>query len=488
MPRRATNVSHAPRTSAAVISGDDGWRQTTAGSGSPAERTASAVSRQTSAELERSCASASGRGWTTAPSDSATSAISASSVDTYTRSNTSDASAASMVHASIGRPPSGRMFLRGSRFDPPRAGMTHRGLTRARLHSWLRWSVPSGRRMAGDYRAASHGPCRVHRSCRRSTLARAPAPAVVRHTMTTEPPSHATSDLPRPASALDADRAPARGRPRTRGHRSASTATSAWLRCRTRSSTRSARAIDSDLLTHYPSLDRLYDELSAAVGVERDRLLLTAGSDAAVKALYQVYAEPGAARRDGRTVVRDVPDLRADVRDGAAPGRVRRRPVARRRRAPRAASATDVRLVFIANPNQPTGTVHRGRRARGDRRARRRARGRSSSSTRRTTRSRSGRCCRGRRRTRTSSSRARSRRRGGWRACGSGMVAAHPEVVRNLYKVRSAYDVNAVRGPLRGRDAPPPRGRRRLRRRGRGGPDAARASVPSRSASSRSRA
>ena len=115
-------------------------------------------------------------------------------------------------------------------------------------------------------------------------------------------------------------------------------------------------SIDSALLTHYPSTDALYDEFSAALGVGREHLLLTAGSDAAVKALYQVYAEPGAgavmldpsyamypiyARMFGMEPrrVAFAENLSVDV--DALLGLV----------------APGVRLVFIANPNQPTGTV-----------------------------------------------------------------------------------------------------------------------------------
>lgn len=115
-------------------------------------------------------------------------------------------------------------------------------------------------------------------------------------------------------------------------------------------------AIDSALLTHYPSTDRLYDQLAASFGVERDRLLLTAGSDAAVRALYHVYSHPGGtavmlepsyamypiyARMFGLEPVQiafgeDLSIDTAALLHAVRPG---------------------TRLVFIANPNQPTGTV-----------------------------------------------------------------------------------------------------------------------------------
>lgn len=115
-------------------------------------------------------------------------------------------------------------------------------------------------------------------------------------------------------------------------------------------------ALESSLLTGYPSMESLYTKLSASLGVERERLLLTPGSDAAVKALYQVYAQPGAkalmldpsyamypiyARMFGMEPVQVGfgEDLTVDVDDFVArvqPG---------------------VRLIFLANPNQPTGTI-----------------------------------------------------------------------------------------------------------------------------------
>lgn len=201
-------------------------------------------------------------------------------------------------------------------------------------------------------------------------------------------------------------------------------------------------AIDSDLLTHYPTLDRLYDDLAAGLGVARERLLLTAGSDAAVKALYQVYTEPGAASvmvepsyamypiyarmfgMEPRQVAFG-PDLSLDtdaLLDLIAP---------------------DVKLVFIANPNQPTGTVIEDGplEAIVERAATHSAlvvvdeayhpfsqrtvlpwieRHDNLVVTRTFSKA--------------------------WGLAGArlGMVAAHPSVVRNLYKVRSAYDVNAL--------------------------------------------
>jgi histidinol-phosphate aminotransferase len=116
------------------------------------------------------------------------------------------------------------------------------------------------------------------------------------------------------------------------------------------------RRVESDLLTTYPVADQLYATLAASLGVEPDRLLLTPGSDAAVKAIYHAYLEPG-----DRVVILDpsyamyavygemfgadtirVPFERID---GIEVERIL------------AEIVDGVKLVMITNPNQPTGTL-----------------------------------------------------------------------------------------------------------------------------------
>jgi histidinol-phosphate aminotransferase len=115
-------------------------------------------------------------------------------------------------------------------------------------------------------------------------------------------------------------------------------------------------AVVSDLFTTYPSTDELYDELAAWLELPRERLQLTAGSDAAVRALHHAYVRPGDrtvmlapsyamypvyGRMFGAQTV-EIPfadDLSVDY-DALLE-----------------AVAAGPRAVFLANPNQPTGTV-----------------------------------------------------------------------------------------------------------------------------------
>jgi histidinol-phosphate aminotransferase len=200
--------------------------------------------------------------------------------------------------------------------------------------------------------------------------------------------------------------------------------------------------IESNMLTSYPMLDDLYEELAQILGIARDRLLLTAGSDAGFRAIYHAYARPG-----DRAVMLDPSYAMYPIYArmfGAEPVQV-----------PFAADLTldaealldaitsSVRLVLLANPNQPTGT-------------------RLSENILQAVLARASECGalvvvdeayfpfssstvmpwlveqQQLVVTRTFSK--------AWGLAGArvGFAAAHPEVIANLYKVRSAYDVNAV--------------------------------------------
>lgn len=115
------------------------------------------------------------------------------------------------------------------------------------------------------------------------------------------------------------------------------------------------KRLDSAVLTQYPALDELYEELAASLNLPVERLIFTTGSDAAFKAIFESYVAPG----DGVVMlspsyamyrvyadlfqarITEIPfvaDLTFDLDqllDTIVPG---------------------IRLITLANPNQPTGT------------------------------------------------------------------------------------------------------------------------------------
>lgn len=115
------------------------------------------------------------------------------------------------------------------------------------------------------------------------------------------------------------------------------------------------QGVDSNLFTEYPATDELHAELAAALGIEPEQLLITPGNDPAIKSFFQAYVRPGDrvamlhptyamvdvyATMFGAEAVHvgydanlelDVDEL-VDAVGGA-------------------------RIAVIANPNQPTGTM-----------------------------------------------------------------------------------------------------------------------------------
>ena len=116
------------------------------------------------------------------------------------------------------------------------------------------------------------------------------------------------------------------------------------------------QSLESVLLTTYPMQDKFRCQLAKQFGLAEEQVLLTAGSDAALKALYQAYVRPG----DG-VVMLDPSYAMYPVYAQMFQAEARLVPF----HAGLALDATrlldavvrGVRLVVLANPNQPTGTV-----------------------------------------------------------------------------------------------------------------------------------
>lgn len=115
--------------------------------------------------------------------------------------------------------------------------------------------------------------------------------------------------------------------------------------------------VTSSLLTDYPSVDELEDELAEATGLPREQLLVTPGTDPAIKATYQSYVRPG------DTVVMLDPSyamyaVYARMFGANALGIGYDRELMLDTAALLdALESTKARVAFIAEPNQPTGTT-----------------------------------------------------------------------------------------------------------------------------------
>ena len=114
--------------------------------------------------------------------------------------------------------------------------------------------------------------------------------------------------------------------------------------------------ITSELLTMYPDQNPLYSKLAKFLGVNKQKILLTPGSDSAIKTIFETYVKPGdqvifpdptyamvdvyAHMFEAKiTKVGYLPDLEFKFLELIK------------------AISEKTRLVYIANPNQPTSTI-----------------------------------------------------------------------------------------------------------------------------------
>ena len=116
------------------------------------------------------------------------------------------------------------------------------------------------------------------------------------------------------------------------------------------------REVTSTLLTWYPSQDQLHLQLQSELDLPEERLILTPSSDAAFKAIYQAYLRPS------DSVVMLEPSyamfpVYADMFEARSVKVTYGTNMELDTQVLLESIVTGVRLVMLANPNQPTGTV-----------------------------------------------------------------------------------------------------------------------------------
>ena len=114
--------------------------------------------------------------------------------------------------------------------------------------------------------------------------------------------------------------------------------------------------MDSTLLTWYPHQDQLHIQLRGILQLPEERLILTPSSDAAFKAVYQAYIRPG-----DHIVMLDPSyamfPVYAEMFEGEAVPIPYNQNLELDTELLLASIRPGVRLVMIANPNQPTATL-----------------------------------------------------------------------------------------------------------------------------------
>jgi histidinol-phosphate aminotransferase len=114
--------------------------------------------------------------------------------------------------------------------------------------------------------------------------------------------------------------------------------------------------ISSELLTTYPALDDVYAKLAEVVGLPREHLLLTSGSDAAFKAIHHCYVRPG----DREVMLAPsyaMYEVYARMFEADAVTVPVERDFSIEPEQLLGAIGAGTRVVLVPNPNQPTGAL-----------------------------------------------------------------------------------------------------------------------------------
>lgn len=116
------------------------------------------------------------------------------------------------------------------------------------------------------------------------------------------------------------------------------------------------RGVTPDLVSTYPQVAPLYERLSRFLSLPEENILVTAGSDAAIKNVFEVFVRPG----DG-VVIPDPTYAMYEVYAGLFQAKLTKIPYSRDLVLDPgqivSALATGTRLLALPNPNSPTGTV-----------------------------------------------------------------------------------------------------------------------------------
>lgn len=116
------------------------------------------------------------------------------------------------------------------------------------------------------------------------------------------------------------------------------------------------RSIRPGEISMYPEPGRLYKKLSAYLKVEEENILLTNGSDGGIKSAFEIFVEPG----DGVIVLEPtyaMYDVYIQISGAKKIGIGFRDDFRLDKKKLIASVAGKVKLVALANPNSPTGTI-----------------------------------------------------------------------------------------------------------------------------------
>ena len=116
------------------------------------------------------------------------------------------------------------------------------------------------------------------------------------------------------------------------------------------------KTLSNESLTMYPDQSPLYNKLSEFLAINKDYLLLAPGSDAAIKSIYETYVESG----DGVLYLWPtyaMIDVYADMFEAKKVKIGYSDDLELDFKSLIDHLEDDIKVVFIANPNQPTGTL-----------------------------------------------------------------------------------------------------------------------------------